>query len=101
MAKLTIYGMLQAYSVDAKGCIGRPAMQDFTVSGQWILRGIVRLNNFGQQVQFICLADIPAFVASNPTWARKNGKAKWFVADIDHGTARTMMEGVRSIQVQR
>ena len=90
-----IHGRRENYTVDDQGNIGRPRI-NMAPSGRWKLRGLVRLNNFGHEVEFIPFAKLAAFIEAEnpPVWLHKNGKPRYFMADNDHGTCRIMMEGV-------
>ena len=60
-------------------------------SGNWIFRGIVRYNNFGHEVERISakkLLEMSPNELNSISWTYKNGKGKWHVMDIDHGTYR-------------
>lgn len=99
MSKIVIQGMRERYSItftNDAALIGRPEI-NMSPSGKWSLRGLVRLDNFGHQVEFVPWGRVfDRFGnAGEITW--KNGKPKWFMADLDHGTPRLMMEGVRRI----
>jgi hypothetical protein len=60
-------------------------------SGQWILRGAVERNNFGNVVRRYSQAEV---LSGNIVWHHRNGKQKVFLLDIDHGTNREMGSGV-------
>lgn len=61
-------------------------------SKQWIFRGIVKYNNFGNEIARITSKELLAMSPNEINsidWKYKNGKGKWHVMDIDHGTFRT------------
>lgn len=64
-----------------------------TFSGFWKLRDFVRLNNFHYEVDYVKPLD--ALNKPRDFWFYKNGKAKYHVCDIDHGTHR--MWGTRTV----
>lgn len=96
---ITIEGMRERYSLaftaDA-ALIGRPEL-GMAPSGQWKLRGLVRLNSFGRQVEFVPWGRVFDYFGDGRDLRHKNGKPQWFMADLDHGTPRVMMEGVRRV----
>ena len=50
---------------------------------------------FGQYRGFVNLKDFFEMAKDHKTaWAYKNGKARYYLADIDHGTNRIQMEGI-------
>ncbi len=96
---MTIEGMRERYSIDFTkdgALIGRPQI-GMKPSGQWKLRGLVRLNNFGYQVDFVPWGRVFDYFADGRNLCHKNGKPQWFMADLDHDTPRLMMEGVRRV----
>lgn len=81
----------EEYTVNEHGHIGRPAIK-MPPSGQWVVRGAVRFNNFGRQVEFV---PFPECFMRGLQWRHKNGKGRFFIADVDHGTNRVQMTPVR------
>jgi hypothetical protein len=80
------------YRVSLNGFITRHCL-GWQCSPQWRLRGLVRYNNFGYRVEFV-----PFPQCMKITDMRyKNGKAKWRVADYDHGTNREWGEPLRVV----
>jgi hypothetical protein len=75
------------------GCISREGVKP---SGKWRVTGAWRLNNFGNRVEFVGVDDILAGKITD--WHHKNGKQKWHVMDIDHGTPRLWMFPNHSIK---
>jgi hypothetical protein len=61
-----------------------------TFPGKWKLRGFVKIDNFGHFVEQI---SFPNFPPKNDL-LYKNGKPKWRVVDLDHGTTRTWGAGL-------
>ena len=59
-----------------------------TPSGQWVCLGAVRFNNFGREVERCIFAELYRL---NGQWKHRNGKQKWHVTDLDHGTKRVWM----------
>lgn len=61
-------------------------------SNAWRITGAVRFNNFGVVVESVGLDTYAAMVAREPAGLRfKNGKPRWYLTDIDHGTQRIQM----------
>jgi hypothetical protein len=82
--------------VNDRGEIARPAI-GMPHSPQWIVRGAVRLNNFGHQVEFV---PFPRCFTEKREWRFKNGKGRWFIADKDHGSDRVSMVAVTAAGVK-
>lgn len=70
---------------------GHIAKERAPYSAQWICTGVVRFNNFGHVVESV---PFPRCFMEPRDWRYKNGKGKWFIADIDHGTSRVQMATV-------
>jgi hypothetical protein len=86
------------FAVHADGAISRPSLTPpYEPSGGWILRGICRLNNFGRIVETISAARLLAGESPPAPLLYKNGKPRWFVMDLDHGTRRIQMEGIKAL----
>ena len=85
----TLYTAREIYSVDDQGHIGRPALK-MDPSGQWTILGAVRRNNFGHQVAYIPFPQC----ADIQDWCHANGKPKWRIRDLDHGTVREWTDAV-------
>jgi hypothetical protein len=85
---LTLVTPRERYSIDAEGNIGRPEIT-MKPSGQWKAIGLVRVNNFGNPVEYIPFSRF-AEIAADPNfkWCHKNGKTRWHLRDRDHGTLR-------------
>lgn len=65
--------------------------KDFGPSKQWIFRGIAKYDNFGNERKRISAEELLAMSPNEVNsidWNCKNGKGKWHVLDIDHGTYR-------------
>ena len=84
------------FSCDAQGRIGRPAMH-MAPSGQWKALALVRRNNFGT------LETIPfsQWAERLPTiqWTFKNGKPRYTLRDLDHGTVREWGSMVQKVYI--
>lgn len=96
---LIIQGMREDYSIrftESAALIGRPQM-NVAPSDTWLLRGLIRLNNFGRQVEFVLWGRIFDVFGNQQTLTYANGKPQWFMADVDHGTPRLMTEGVKRV----
>jgi hypothetical protein len=74
------------YRVNDAGEISRRCL-DWKFSGGWRAIALVRYNNFGRQVEYIGFNDwgqrLPAI-----EWQFKNGKPRYTLRDLDHGTVR-------------
>jgi hypothetical protein len=82
---VTPYG--NRYAIHGNGDIGYANQPDFVPSGQWKMLGIVPVRG-GQWGRLIPLGEItPEWLAANPL-LYKNGKPRFTVADLDHGTRR-------------
>jgi hypothetical protein len=96
---MIIQGMRERYSIEFTkdaALIGRPEI-GMKPCGDWLLRGLVRLNNFGRQAEFVPWGRVFDVFGNGRDLRYKNGKPQWFVADVDHGTPRIIMEGVRCV----
>lgn len=82
---MEIYQSGEYMPVNEKYEIARQGSTNF--SGNWVLLGAVRFNNFGYQVEFIGQQRIHTI----QDWQFKNGKQKWHIVDADHGTKRVWM----------
>jgi len=65
----------------------RRGFADSQFSGEWKLLGAVRFNNFGNIVETRNFDGSLLQLA----WQYKNGKQRWHVMDLDHGTTRVWM----------
>lgn len=83
--KTILYGN-EHMEMDKEGQITRPSINMAEPSGQWKITGAVRMNNFGHIVDRVSLKDILSGIIKD--WQYKNGKQKWHVTDLDHGTHR-------------
>jgi hypothetical protein len=79
---------------DVFGRVSRPGI-GMGASGQWVITGAVRLNNFGYVVERFTLAQL---FEQKIQWRFKNGKQRVHVCDLDHGTHRVWMNPTHSIQ---
>lgn len=70
------------------GELWRPEIGMNKPSGNWIIRGAVRFNNFGYIVETFTLKEV---LLGKLQWKHKNGKQRIHIKDIDHGTFRTWM----------
>lgn len=69
-------------------------------SKDWIVKGFILLNNFGNQIGYLTRAEFFETMQNNPdSLFYKNRKAKFRVADIDHGTNRTWGQTFNRSQV--
>lgn len=76
------------YVNEETGEIGR---RDSMPSGQWKLVGAREYNNFGYCVARYSLNDI---IEGAVPWRWKNGKARCYIVDWDHGTFREWRQTV-------
>jgi len=82
----------EVFHVNKRGEVSRPAI-GMSASGSWRITGAVRFNNFGYQVERM---PFPACMGIRD-WRDKNGKPRWHLCDLDHGTHRVQMSpGVTS-----
>ena len=88
-------GQGEYYSVDAQGRIGRPEI-NMAPSGQWIALALVRRCNFGV-VETIPFEHWAARLETTIKWAYKNGKPRYTLRDLDHGTVREWGQMVRCV----
>lgn len=89
----------ETYHVDDDGNIDRPSLPGFKPSGQWRFLGLRRYNNFGRRCEYRSMAVMLVNPVRDLTW--KNGKAKWVVCDLDHGTYREWMNpGLISVEIR-
>lgn len=92
----------EEYSVNDSGHIGRPKI-NLSPSGNWKLLGIERRNNFGRVVEYIPFEHIPAHCGKGTPMSffrHKNGKGKWRVRDLDHGTVRVWGQTLTYVVVE-
>lgn len=83
---ITIRTSTETFTVDDTGNIHRPQLKGFKPSGQWKFIGLRRYNNFGNPVEYRGFELLKVYP---PTDLRfKNGKPRWRVCDLDHGTQR-------------
>jgi hypothetical protein len=59
-------------------------------SDQWICTGAVRFNNFGRIVETVSRYALVQIIQRGEFYY-KNGKQRWHITDIDHGTHRIQM----------
>jgi hypothetical protein len=76
----------ETYTVDDEGNIGRPLI-GLKPSGNWKVQGLVRRNNFGV-LHYVAFADWSKQNFAEWSWHYKNGKPKYHLRDLDHGTTR-------------
>lgn len=81
----------ETFSVNEHGQISRTGRCSVVPSDSWTVRGAVRFNNFGTVAEFV---PFPQCFTEPRAWLHKNGKGKWFIADLDHGTRRVQMQRV-------
>ena len=76
------------YCVDSAGnIIGQDGKGGWLVpSGEWRCVGAERLNNFGHCVERLPFERLNAI--GEQEWRHKNGKQRWHLIDVDHGTMR-------------
>jgi len=84
----SIYQSRENMNIDTNGCVTRPEIGLNTPSGDWKITGAVRFNNFGYIVERVPFSGLKEL---NGKWYYKNGKQKWHLRDLDHGTNRTWM----------
>jgi hypothetical protein len=82
-------------ALHADGCVSRPAIGMGPSESRRVV-GAVRLNNFGRVVARVSLADILARKVRD--WQYKNGKQRWHIVDVDHGTYRTWMNPTHEVR---
>jgi hypothetical protein len=85
MATFQIHTTHETYSVDESGNIGRPAI-GMKPSGQWKAIALVAYHNCGSVAEFIPFEQWATRLPASFTY--KNGKPRYFVRDLDHGTHR-------------
>lgn len=64
---------------------GNIERKDVKPSESWKLTGAVRYSNFGYVVERLSFDEI---FGADLDWYYKNGKQKWHLTDLDHGTHR-------------
>jgi len=90
--KIGINNGVETLVIDSK--TGRFTRLDinYTGSNAWLCTGAVILNNFGSIVRELNLTQFANVCKTNPrSLFHKNGKPKFRVTDIDHGTYRIQM----------
>jgi hypothetical protein len=71
-------------------------------SSQWVCTGAIITNNFGHVVERLSLFELYNKLKTNKhTLFYKNGKAKFTLTDIDHGTARAWVSDSKYLQRHR
>lgn len=75
------------YFINDKGWIGSTT-DESQLSYDWKVKCAIRYNNFGRVVEYKSFSQLKEL---NGKWLHKNGKQKWHLCDIDHGTDRTWM----------
>jgi len=77
------------YYVHTGGQIERTDLAESAPSDTWRLRGIVRTGpGFAWGTGLIPFASLAAWLATRPALTFKNGRARYTVTDLDHGTVR-------------
>ncbi len=92
----------ETYHVDElTGNISRPAI-GMKASGQWYIVEFVRLNNLGNIVDRMPVGVFAEYLRKSRlpgSLSYKNGKPKWTVLDVDHGTVRQWGNGIRNAYI--
>lgn len=88
----------ETYRVSPFGHITRECL-GWRYSGGWTMRGLVQRDNFGNVSARVQFANLAAFINGKASMTYGNGKPRWHVEDIDHGTARRWGAGIRSIRI--
>jgi hypothetical protein len=91
-------GSGETYRVNEAGEISRRCM-DWKFSGGWKAQGLVQYNNFGRQVSYIPFRDWDDARLSSIDWTYKNGKPRYTLRDLDHGTTREWGEMVYRVRL--
>lgn len=86
-------GSGQRYKVDSQGCIYAP--NKLNPSGEWKALALVRRNNFGSIIAITLFAHWSWALPTD--WLYKNGKPKFTLRDLDHGTVREWGTRVRRV----
>jgi hypothetical protein len=100
----TLHTPRENYLINAQGEITRAAC-DWQYSGKWIVLAMVRHNNFGRTVEFIRFADWSDAIKrldampEGSGWYHNNGKSKWRLLDLDHGTKRLWGEPIARLYI--
>lgn len=84
----------ETYRVNDKGELSRRCL-DWKFSGGWKALALVRNCNFGT-VETIPFAAWPSRLSSLQ-WTFKNGKPRYTLRDLDHGTVRVWGEYVQRV----
>jgi hypothetical protein len=84
----------ETYPVALGGYIGR---RNMSPSKDWQALALVRLNNFGYVIERIPFEQWDAWLATNPAFTYKNGKPRFHLVDLDHGTRRLWGCGLYSV----
>lgn len=93
----TIYAGGMIYRVNQKGEVTYSDRNGgwCTPSGKWRILGARRLHNFGTEAEKLSFEELDRLNSRYGTahydglgWKFKNGKQKWHVLDLDHGTER-------------
>ena len=71
--------------------------ENWAPSGSWLFLGAVRYNNFGHEVEHCSFEELKNL---NGQWRCSNGKQKWHLIDLDHGTKRVWMNPSHTVTVE-
>ena len=87
----------ETYRIYEKGHIGRTTSDGYVVhpTEKWRIAGAVEYNNFGNAVRHYSMEDVLTEKVKH--WRWKNGKARTYLHDFDHGTLR---EWSRWVEIQ-
>jgi hypothetical protein len=101
MKYLLVTEMGKRFHILDNGDIVRLDMPDFKPNGKWKAHSLVQYNNFGNVVTRKRTADSmwDDWDLSAEQWTFKNGKGRWRMRDIDHGTMREW--GDRVVRLER
>jgi hypothetical protein len=90
----TVVTARERYLVDEHGNIGRPQI-NLAPSGNWKALALIRYHGFGI-AETIPFAKWPERIAEL-NWRYKNGKPRYHMRDLDHGTTREWGEPILQV----